>query len=83
MDLTILPFRSKFDFVGSFVCLAALNTWTIGTVAPVNFYAKYHVGQPRPEVRPFVTTDCTTMGMSYSFTPFYMITGNCLVDRQA
>jgi len=50
IDHTCIPYRSKYDFVGQQVRMATLNTWSIGAVAPVNFYAKWHVGRPRPEV---------------------------------
>jgi hypothetical protein len=49
LDYDILPFRCRDDFIGTKVRLATLNTWAIGTVAPVNFAAKWHVGRIRPE----------------------------------
>ena len=49
IDTDILPFRSKFDYVGLQVRLADLNTWAIGAVAPANFCIKWSVGRPRPE----------------------------------
>ncbi|CAB9521688.1 expressed unknown protein [Seminavis robusta] len=49
LDYDIMPFRSQSDFVGSVVALADLNTWSIGLVAPFNFYLKWYVGRPRPE----------------------------------
>ena len=51
MDHTCTAFRSKYDYIGEDVRLAALNTWSIGVVAPINFAIKHHVGRPRPEVR--------------------------------
>ncbi len=43
------PFRSKVDFIGLQVRMAAINTWTFEAVAPVNFMLKWHYGMPRPE----------------------------------
>jgi hypothetical protein len=51
IDHTCVPFRSKYDFIGEQVRLSTMNTWSIGAVAAVNFYAKHHVGRARPEVR--------------------------------
>ena len=51
IDHTCTPFRSKYDFIGEQVRLSTLNTWSIGVVSAVNFYAKHHVGRARPEVR--------------------------------
>jgi membrane-associated phospholipid phosphatase len=49
LDYDILPFRCRDDFIGTLVRLAALNTWSISTVAPINFAAKWHAGRIRPE----------------------------------
>ena len=51
IDHTCIPYRSKSDFIGEAVRVATLNTWSIGAVSATNFYAKHHVGRPRPEVR--------------------------------
>ena len=49
MDRNITQFRSVVDFVGTQVRIAALNTWSIEAVAPINFMIKWAVGMPRPE----------------------------------
>lgn len=49
LDHNIIPFRSQKDFVGLQIALADLNTWAIGEVGPMNFYAKWAFGRPRPE----------------------------------
>lgn len=49
VDHDILPFRSKYDFIGYEVMMADLNTWAIGLVGPTNFFTKWFVGRPRPE----------------------------------
>jgi hypothetical protein len=49
LDYEILPFRSRNDFIGTNVRIAALNTWSIGAVAAVSFAAKWHVGRIRAE----------------------------------
>eukprot|EP00531_Pseudo-nitzschia_arenysensis_P010448 CAMPEP_0116138322 /NCGR_PEP_ID=MMETSP0329-20121206/12724_1 /TAXON_ID=697910 /ORGANISM="Pseudo-nitzschia arenysensis, Strain B593" /LENGTH=412 /DNA_ID=CAMNT_0003633305 /DNA_START=74 /DNA_END=1312 /DNA_ORIENTATION=+ len=43
------PFRSRVDFIGGPVRMAAINTWTFEAVAPVNFMLKWNYGMPRPE----------------------------------
>lgn len=43
------PFRSKVDFIGKPVRMAAINTWAFEVVAPINFMLKWHFGVPRPE----------------------------------
>lgn len=50
LDYNILPFRSKKDFIGLTIRLAALNTWSLGAVAPANFAVKWSIGRCRPEV---------------------------------
>jgi hypothetical protein len=84
IDHTCTPFRSKYDFIGEQVRLSTLNTWSVGMVSAVNFAVKFHVGQPRPEVRidrfrmryGIVERPQTHM----SFGPF--VAGNCLDDLQ-
>mmetsp|Transcript_35287 Transcript_35287/g.54182 ORF Transcript_35287/g.54182 Transcript_35287/m.54182 type:complete len:443 (+) Transcript_35287:91-1419(+) len=49
IDTNIIPWRSEVDFLRGPVALSDLNTWSISNVGPTNFYAKYHVGMPRPE----------------------------------
>lgn len=49
VDHSCLPYRSHYDFVGEQVRFSALNTWSVGTVGPINFMAKHHVGRARPE----------------------------------
>jgi hypothetical protein len=44
-----MPFRSAVDYVGTQVRIAALNTWTVEAVGPVNFMLKWAMGVPRPE----------------------------------
>jgi len=43
------PFRSRVDFIGKEIRMAAINTWAFEAVAPVNFNMKWNIGMPRPE----------------------------------
>jgi membrane-associated phospholipid phosphatase len=49
MNRKIMPFRSMVDMVGTQLIIAALNTWSIEIVGPVNFLLKWTFGVPRPE----------------------------------
>ena len=49
IDYDIIPPRSKAEFLHGIVMLADLNTWSIGTVGPSSFGAKWYAGRPRPE----------------------------------
>ena len=45
----MIPSDCAAEFVRGPVALSELNTWTIATVAPINFGIKWHVGRARPE----------------------------------
>lgn len=49
IDYKLIPFRSKVDFIGKVIRMVNINAWAIGTVAPMNFHIKWHIGMPRPE----------------------------------
>ena len=49
IDRSIIPVKSETEFIRGAVLLADLTTWAIGTVGPLNFATKWHVGRSRPE----------------------------------
>lgn len=49
VDQEIIPFACAVEFIRGIVMLSFLNTWTVATVAPLNFGIKYYVGRARPE----------------------------------
>lgn len=49
LDYTVVPFRSTYDFIGTQVRMADLNTWAVAVVSPINFCVKWYAGRPRPE----------------------------------
>jgi hypothetical protein len=67
LDYNCLPFRANKDFIGLTVRLAALNTWSIDCVAPINFLTKWSYGRPRPEVINSIAV-ASIMGMITLFT---------------
>jgi hypothetical protein len=48
-DEHIIPRRCKVAFLHGVVLWSNINTWSIDTVGPKNFAAKYFVGRARPE----------------------------------
>merc|ERR1712038_1126785 len=49
IDRNVLPAQSKVDFLRGPVVLSKLNGWSIATVGPTNFGAKWMFGRSRPE----------------------------------